>query len=365
MKRKSRKKWIWLVIGAVLVVIVFLVVRSGGSEDTGPKTVQVEKRTIVDKALAVGSIEPLNEIAIKSKVSGVVARLMVELGDYVEKGQMLMDVSPTPTPLELVQAKREVERQDIALETLRRERDRYEELKKQDLVSDYEYESLRQQYEEANISRQMAVERLTLMESGKVRIADKNIETVINAPISGVILEKLVHVGDPVVPLTSYQAGTELLRMADMTKLIFRGTVDEIDVGRISEGMPVELQIGALPGKNVRGGVTLISLKARREENATVFPVEITIHETDDAVLRAGFSANANVIIAKKDSVPSIPERVVTFRNDSAFVRVPQEGGEPKELAIETGLSDAIYIEVLSGLELKQKVLEKEMREIQ
>ena len=203
MKRKSRKKWIWIGMGVVVIVIILLVALSGSNENTGPKTVKVEKRTIVDKALAVGSIEPLNEIAVKSKVSGVVARLMVELGDYVEKGQILMDVSPTPTPLELVQAKREVERQDIALETLRRERERYEELKKQDLVSDHEYESLRQQYEEAKITRQMAVEALNLLESGKVRIADKDIETVINAPISGGILEKLVHVGDPVVPLTS------------------------------------------------------------------------------------------------------------------------------------------------------------------
>jgi HlyD family secretion protein len=173
-----------------------------------------------------------------------------------------------------------------------------------------------------------------------------------------------VNVGDPVVPLTSYQAGTELLKMADMEELLFRGTVDEIDVGKIAEGLTADLQIGALPGAKVIGHVTLISLKARKQENTTLFPVEIEIDETGDAVLRAGFSANANIIITQKDSVLSIPERVVTFRNDSALVTIPVREKETKEILIETGLSDAITIEVVSGLEEGQEVLEKAFNEI-
>jgi len=155
-----------------------------------------------------------------------------------------------------------------------------------------------------------------------------------------------------------------LMRIADMRKLIFKGTVDEIDVGKIREGMRAELDIGALPDKKVTGHVSLISLKAKREGNRTVFPIEIIIDETMDAVLRAGFSANANIIIEKSDSVLSIPERVVTFRNDSAFVRVPVEGGEFDEKYIVTGISDAIYIEVVSGLKEGDVVLEKEVKEI-
>lgn len=154
------------------------------------------------------------------------------------------------------------------------------------------------------------------------------------------------------------------MKMANMDNLLFKGTVDEIDVGKISEGMTAELQVGALPGKVVVGHVTLISLKARKEDNSTVFPVEIEIDETGGAVLRAGFSANANIIISRKDSVLSIPERVVTFRNDSAFVRIPENGEDSKEIFILTGLSDAITIEIVEGLEEGQSVLEKEVREI-
>ena len=365
MKRKTKKRFIWIGgIVFVLVLIIAIISFSGGKGDTGPKTVKVERKDIIDKALAIGSIEPLNEISVKSKISGVVGKLHVGVGDFVKKGDVLLEVQPDPTPLELVQAKRNVEMKKIALEMLERELKRNEELKSKNLISDYDFEVLRKDYDEAALNYKIAEEQLDLLEKGKVWIADKYIETVIKAPITGYILEKSVNVGDPVVPLTSYQAGTELLKMADMRQLIFKGTVDEIDVGKIAEAMTAELQIGALPGKTVKGHVSLISLKARKEENTTVFPVEIIIDERGDAVLRAGFSANANIIIAKKDSVLSIPERVVTFRNDSAFVRIPMGEEESEEIYIQTGLSDAIHIEVLSGLEEGQEVLEKEVKEI-
>lgn len=352
-----------LTIGFLVLVFV-LISCSKNKSNTENKTVKVEKRDIVDKALAIGAIEPLNEIGVKSKVSGVVGKLYIEVGDHVNKSDPLLDVTPDPTPLELAEAKRNIEMATIEVNTLKLELERNEKLKEQGLISDQEYESLRMQYDEAALNLKITEERLELIEKGKVRIAETNIETVIKSPITGYILEKLVNVGDPVVPLTSYQAGTELLKLANMDKLIFKGTVDEIDVGKIKENMTAELQIGALPGVQVKGYVTLISLKARKEDNTTVFPIEISIDETGDVILRAGFSANASIIIAKKDSVLSIPERVVTFRNDSAFVRILTGDQESQEVYIETGLSDAIYIEVKTGLEEGQEVLEKEVKEI-
>lgn len=187
---------------------------------------------------------------------------------------------------------------------------------------------------------------------------------MVKSPLNGFILEKNVNLGDPVVPLTSYQPGTAIMRMADMKDLIFKGTVDEIDVGKISEGLSCELQVGAIPGTAITGHVILISLKAKKEDNTTVFPVEIKIDDVGDAILRAGYSANANVIIARRDSVLTIPERVVTFRNDSAFVNIPVGEQESEERYIKTGLSDAILIEVLEGLEEGEAVLEKEVKEI-
>lgn len=362
--RMPSKKWIIIVSAAILVIAIAALAASRRKPASKTATVKVEKKDIVQKALAIGSLEPRDEVAVKSKISGVVGRIFVEVGAYVQRGQPLLEVRPDPTPMELVEAKRNVEMAEIELKTIQKERDRGDQLRVKGLISDQEIENLRRSYEEAELRHKIAQERLQLIEKGKVRIADTDIETVIKAPISGYVLEKSVNVGDPVVPLTSYQAGTELMKMADMKDILFKGTVDEIDVGKIREGMPAELQVGALPGKAVKGHVSLISLKARKQENTTVFPVEVVIDDAAGSVLRAGFSANVNIIIARKDSVLSLPERVVTFRNDSSFVRVPRGEKESKELPVVTGLSDAIQIEVVSGLENGQEVLEKEVKPI-
>jgi len=366
MTKRNKKKWFWLIAAAAVVALLAIALgaRSKNGKETGPAKVKVGRMDIIDKALAVGAIEPRNEIAVKSKTSGVVGKLYVEVGDYVRAGAPLLDVRPDPTPLELAETTRGVEIAEIELATLNREMERQKELKAKGLISQQEYETLEQQYDQAAVRAKIARERLELLKKGRVQIAENTIETTVRAPITGYILQKSVNLGDPVVPLTSYQAGTELMKMADMKDLLFRGTLDEIDVGKISEGMPCELAIGALPGKTVKGHVALISLKARKEENTTLFPVEITIDDAAGAVLRAGFSANATIIINKKVQVLAIPERVVTFRNDSAFVQISTGTEESKEIPVQTGLSDAIHIEVISGLEEGQEVLEKKVKPI-
>lgn len=365
MQKKSKKRIIIITVLILVIASVGLVFsfKSNGREN-GRRTVKAERTNIVDKALAVGSIEPLNEIDVKAKVSGVVGKLYANVGDFVRAGDPLVEVKPDPTPLELAGAKREVEMAALELATLKKELQRKEELKERELISEQEYELILQRYEEAQLRYQMSKEKLDLIEKGKVKIADTSIETVVKSPLTGYILERNVNLGDPVVPLTSYQPGTPIMRMADMNALIFKGTVDEIDVGKINEGMPCELQVGALPGKTIAGHVTLISLKARKEDNTTVFPVEIKIDDRNDAVLRAGYSANAHIIISRRDSVLSIPERVITFRNDSAFVNLPVGEQESREQYIKTGLSDAIHIEVKEGLQEGQEVLEKAVKEI-
>jgi HlyD family secretion protein len=190
------------------------------------------------------------------------------------------------------------------------------------------------------------------------------VEAVVRSPIDGYILDDSVEIGDPVVPLTPYQGGTVLMRMAAMRDLIFRGTVDEIDVGKLQEGMPVTIKIGALPAAIVKGRLDKIWLKAHKQEQATVFPIEIVLTEVGGATLRAGYSANAEVIIARRDSVLYIPERLITHRNDSSFVTLRMADGTARERGIKTGLSDAINIEVLEGLQAGDSIVESPPREI-
>ena len=361
---KGRVIWIVLGILVLAVVVVVIVNKSGSNKDKKRATVKVEKRNIVEKALAIGTIDPETEIDIKSKISGVVKRLYVDAGSYVKPGDPMLEIRPDPTPLELAEAKRNVEMADISLANAESEFSRLQQLKQKGLISETAFETSQKNFQEAKLRQEMAMEKLALLEKGKITIADTDIETIIKAPTEGFVLEKMIDVGDPIVPLTSYQAGTVMFTIADMENLLFMGTVDEIDVGKLKEGMKAEIQVGALPGKPVEGILNKISLKARKDDNTTVFPVEILVQMSSDRVLRAGYSANANIIIQQKDSVLAIPERTVTFRNDSAFVQIPEGEEGQKEIYIKIGLSDAIYIEVISGLDLDQEVLEKEVKEI-
>jgi HlyD family secretion protein len=362
-----KKKIIFSTIGVlVLVAAAFLIF--GGSkksdEDTLPK-VKVVKGDIVDKALAVGTIEPENEISVKSKVSGVVGRIFADAGSWVKAGDPLLEVKPDPTPLELADAKRQVQLSQVEVDNLTKESVRQESLVKKKLIAQRDYEDFQRNFQEAELRLKISKEKLALMESGKVRIENTEIESIVKAPISGFVLSKSVEVGDPVTPLTSYQEGTVLMKMANMDRLLFKGTVDEIDVGKLKEGMETEIKVGALPTDKITGKLSKISLKAEKKENATVFPIEIIIPATKNTTLRAGYSANANVIIQKKDSVLVIPERVVTFRNDSSFVKVALGSGKNEERTIKTGLSDAINVEVLNGLQEGDSVYEKPVKKIE
>jgi HlyD family secretion protein len=182
------------------------------------------------------------------------------------------------------------------------------------------------------------------------------------------VLERRVNPGDPVVPLTSFQEGTVLMTLADMGTLEFKGTVDEIDVGKLREGMPVRIQIGALPGKEVKGSLTRIAPKAREKEGATVFDVEVAIDvATTEVVLRAGYSANADIVVQEKTDVLLVPERVVTLDGEKAFVEVPGESpdSEPEKKEIQVGLSDGLNMEVVAGLDEGDDLVQRPPKKIE
>ncbi len=363
MKRRGK-----IIMGTAFGLVVLgggtVVARGDSGSETAARNVVVERGTVVAKALAVGTVEPEIEITVKSKVSGVVERAFATEGDFVNAGDPLLEIRPDPTPLELVEARRALELRGIAAANLRKERDRMRALVDRELASRQDLDSAERAFREADLQLTTARDRLELLETGKVTSSGGAVQSVVRSPITGYILQKMVEVGDPVVPLSTYQEGTVLMTMADMNQLVFRGTVDEIDVGRLREGMPVSISVGALPGHIVDGFLSRISLKARTEESATVFPVEIGIEVPAEIQLRAGFSANADILMEERVDVLVIPERVVTFEGDSAWVEVPGAGESRVRRTIRTGLSDAITVEVLDGLEEGDVVLEKPLKTV-
>jgi HlyD family secretion protein len=362
---KRRTKIVIGIIGLAVVGGAATALAAAGSRkgDDNVKTVAAERGTIVDKALAVGRIEPEVEIGVKSQISGVVQRRYAEEGQFVRAGAPLLEIKPTPTPLELAEARRQVQMREVELANVRLELERHTALRQQGLVSEQDFLATKQRAEQLEIQRELSAERLSLLEEGRMS-PGKGLETLIRSPIDGYVLEYAVQVGDPVVPISTYQEGTVLIRMAEMSKLMFRGNVDEIDVGRLHEGLPVEIKIGALPDARVDGRLTMISLKATTEDNATRFPVEISVLPAEGVVLRAGYSANADVIIERRDSVIVIPERLVKTANDTSRVTVLLPSGQQEERIVRLGLSDAIKVEVVEGLNVGDLVVEPPPREI-
>ncbi len=364
----KKKTVVGLVVIGALSAVGFGIAKAagGGGKEPPYKLVEVKRGTVVDKALATGQIVPLQEISVKSQISGIVKETFADVGDVVHTGQPLFSISPDSTPLQLTEGERNIELAQVAFARAKADFERQDALHTSGLISQGDLDAARQAYDHSRIQLDLERERMQLLESGKIQRPSGGIDSIIRAPATGTVLERLVNQGDPVVPLTSFQAGTPLMTLADMGSLLFKGTVDEIDVGKLHEGMPVRIQIGALPSAHVDGQLTKIAPKAKEQEGSTLFDVEIAITRATDVRLRAGYSANADIVIQEKKEVLTIPERLVTFENEKAFVEVPAADPKaaPQKREIKVGLSDGLTVEVVSGLEAGEKIVERPPKEI-
>jgi HlyD family secretion protein len=360
------KKWIFRALAGFLILVFVYFLFACGKKKVMNTLVAVTRGDIQEKALAVGTIEPEKETEVKSTIPGIVSEVLFKIGDSVKAGEPLFKISPNPTPLEYVEARRSMEVSEVTMNRAKNDWERQVQLYKGKLISQSEIETAESAYQEANLRYKTALERLELLEKGRIHMSNREINSIIKSPTSGIILSQSVFLGDPVVPLTTYQPGTKLCSLADMASLLFKGTVDEIDVGKITTGMDAEITIGALPDASIRGKVERIFPKAKKEGNATLFDIEISINLDDGPALRAGFSATASIRIRERKQVLLLPERLVIFEDGKRFVEVPEgdKGKQARKVEIQTGLSDGLNIEILSGLKEGEKVIERPPREI-
>jgi len=354
-----------LVILAASTAGIYAWSRSG-KNDNGLKEVAVTNGAIVEKAVAVGQIQPRQKFQVKSKISGIVHRALVQVGDTVNTGDPLFEIAPDPTPMEVTEVDRQVESAQASFNRAATDYKRAVELSGSGVMPKSEADSKKEAYELARVALTKAEQNRDLTRKG--RLTQSGTESIIRAPAAGTILTRAVNPGDPIVPLTSYQPGTEMATVADMRDLIFKGTVDEIDVGKLSTGMPARIKVGALPTDVVTGRVSRIAPQAQQKEGATLFDVEIELDPGQKITLRAGYSANADVIIREKKDVLTIPERLVTFEDGGKKATVElapaSPKGQPKKVDIQTGISDGINIEVISGVRKGDKVVERPPKEI-
>lgn len=355
-----------LIVLALGSVGVYAVARNGSGDKKGPKQVEVTQGTIVEKAVAVGQIQPRQKFQVKSKISGIVRRTLVEVGDTVKAGDPLFEIAPDPTPLEVTEVDRRVESAQASFRRAEGDYNRAMELAKGGVLPKSDVDARKESYELARVALMKAQQDRELTRRGRLSASGQ--ESIIRAPAAGTILTRMVNEGDPIVPLTSYQPGTEMATVADMSDLIFKGTVDEIDVGKLSLGMQARIKVGALPTDVVTGRVERIAPQALQKEGATLFDVEIELDPNQKITLRAGYSANADVIIREKKDVLVLPERLVSFEDGGkkTLVEIPQADpkAEPKKVEIKTGISDGLNIEIVSGLKKGDKVVERPPKEI-
>jgi HlyD family secretion protein len=355
-----------LIIAAAVSAGVYAWTRSGKKDANGSKQVEVTTGAIVEKAVAVGQIQPRQKFQVKSKISGIVRRALVQVGDTVKAGDPLFEIAADPTPLEKTEVNRRVESAEASFRRAQTDYQRATELSRSGVLPKSDVDAKKEAYELARVALMKAQQDRELTNRG--RLSDTGRESIIVAPAGGTVLTRAVNPGDPIVPLTSYQPGTEMATIADMSDLIFKGTVDEIDVGKLAAGMPARIKVGALPTDVVNGHVSRIAPQAQQKEGATLFDVEIELDPSNKITLRAGYSANADVIIREKKDVLTIPERLVTFEDGGKKATVELAGAgpkaQPKKTEIKTGISDGLNVEVVSGLKKGDRVVERPPKEI-
>ena len=357
------KKYRKLIVAVIIAVIfigtfVFLYQKSQPTpvvyNEFTPELKDIQKTTVI-----TGKIEPRNEVTVKPQISGIITELYKEAGDMVQQGEVIAKVKVIPDMGQLSSAEARVRLADINLKQAQVDFSREESLFKQKLVSADEFDKIKQTLRQAKEEVVAAQDALDVVKNGVSKSNASASSTLIRSTITGLILDVPVKVGNTVVLSNTFNDGTTIATVANMNDLIFRGNIDETEVGRLVEGMPMKITVGALQDLSFEANLEYVSPKAVESNGANQFEVKAAVHVIKGGKIRSGYSANAEIVLAKASKVLSIPESAIEFSGDSTFVYVVKGSGEKKTYdrrAVTTGLSDGVNIEIKKGITAKDKV---------
>lgn len=317
-------------------------------EVVSPKTTSIRKISII-----TGKILPRNEALIKPQISGIVDEIYKEAGQEVAVGEVIAKVKVIPDVASLNNAESNIRTSNITLEQAKLEFERQKKLFEKGIATKEEYERSETSLKTARENSETARDALQIIKEGISARTAKYSSTLIRSTIGGLVLDVPIKVGNSVIQSNTFNDGTTIASVANMKDMIFIGNVDETEVGRIREGMQMTLTIGALQDVKLKAQLEYISPKAVESSGANQFEIKAATETRDDVFIRAGYSANAEIVLAAADSVLSIPENTVEFKNDSAYVQILRQEKPVQEFEsryVELGLSDGINIEVKNGL---------------
>lgn len=311
---------------------------------------------VIKKTTATGSVVPRKEIEIKPIVSGIIDQIFVVEGQLIKKGDLIAQIRIIPNMISLNNAKSRVDVANINLENARRVYDRQLTLLEKGVIASADFESYEVAYQNAKEELKNAEETLQLIKEGSLKKSGSETNTLVKSTIDGMVLDIPVEIGYQVIEANNFNAGTTIASIADMGEMIFEGLIDESEVGKIKEGMPLLLTIGALEDVTFDAVLEQIAPKGKEVNGAVQFEIKAAVNLKEDQFIRAGYSANAAIVLDRVDSVMTISESLLKFEKDTAFVEVETAPQKFEKRFIKTGLSDGINIEVLSGLAANEKI---------
>lgn len=357
------KKYLKFIVTGIIAIIfigafVFLYAKSQPQavvyEEFTPVVADISKSTVV-----TGKIEPHDEVNIKPQISGIITEIMKEAGDIVQEGEIIAKVKVIPDMGQLSSAENRVRTADLNLRQAKVDYEREKNLYDKKLVSAEEYDKVRQSLLQAEVEKSSSVEALEIVRDGVSKNNANASSTLIRSTISGIILDIPVKVGNSVILSNTFNDGTTIASVADMSNLIFRGNIDETEVGRLVTGMPMEITVGALQNLSFNASLEYISPKAVENNGANQFEIKATVTVPKDHDIRSGYSATAEIVLASAKQVLTVPESAIEFSGSDAYVYIIKGEGEKKTYErrkVTTGLSDGISIEIKSGITRKDKV---------
>ena len=313
----------------------------------------IEKRTV-----ATGKVEPRNEILIKPQMSGIIAEVYKEAGDVVKAGEIIAKIKVIPDMVSLNSAESRVNRAQLSFEQTNRNFERDKSLFAEKVISKEEFEKSELLYKSDKEELKAAQDNLSLVRDGITSSKSMVSNTLVRSTIDGMILNVPVKIGNSVIQSNNFNDGTTIATIANMSDMLFVGKLDETEVGRIHIGMPIDITIGAIQDTKLGAKLEYVSPKGVEEGGAIMFEMKAAISVPSDIFIRAGYSANADIILNKVENVMTIPESSVEFSNDTAFVYV-LKNEEPQEFEkrkVQIGMSDGIKIEVKEGITLQEKI---------
>lgn len=357
--KKYLKIALFVILGVILIgTFVFLYQKSRPKvnvyEIVTPEIADLEKTTV-----ATGKVEPRDEILIKPQISGIIDELYKEAGESVKKGEVIAKVKVIPELGQLNSAESRVRLAEINASQAETDFARIKKLYEGKLISREDYEKSEVALKQAKEERQSAKDNLEIVKEGITKNSASFSSTLIRSTIDGLVLDVPVKAGNSVIMSNTFNDGTTIASVANMSDLIFRGNIDETEVGRIHEGMPVKLTIGALQNLTFNANLEYISPKGVENNGANQFEIKAAISVPDTVKIRSGYSANAEVVLQRANKVLTVPESTIEFSGDSTFVYVMTDSipeQKFKRTQVETGLSDGIKIQIKKGITAKDKV---------